>query len=162
MTPTDTSLAPPSTRAAGFGPPAGGGAAPPPGGYGAPPPGGYGAPPPGGYGAPPPGGYGAPPPGGYGGPPGSGGAPPGGPLMPGAGGDINTTLPLVLSVLSLFCCGLGTVLGIIGVVLSVQASNAKNRGDLESARGKAKMAVILASVGIALGLLGGVVSALAG
>jgi hypothetical protein len=66
----------------------------------------------------------------------------------------------VLSIVSLFCCGLGTVLGVIGIVLSVQASNAKSMGDVEGARGKAKMAVILASVGIALGLLGGVVSAL--
>ncbi|HRG99675.1 MAG TPA: CD225/dispanin family protein [Polyangiaceae bacterium] len=153
MTPNDPTPALPTTHAAGFGPPGGG---PPPGGYGAPPPGA-----PGGYGGPPPGGYGGPPPGGYGGPPpGYGGAPPGGPLMPGAGGDVNTTLPLVLSIVSLFCCGLGTVLGIIGIVLSVQASNAKSMGDVEGARGKAKMAVILASVGIALGLLGGVVSAL--
>ncbi len=79
-------------------------------------------------------------------------------MMPGAGGDVNTTLPLVLSVISVFCCGFGTILGIIGIVLSVQAGSAKNMGDIEGARGKAKMATILAAIGIGIGLLGNVVA----
>jgi hypothetical protein len=81
-------------------------------------------------------------------------------MMPGAGGDVNTTLPLVLSIVSLFCCGLGTILGIIGIVLSVQAGNAKNMGDIEGARGKAKTATILAAIGIGIGLVGNIVAAI--
>lgn len=167
--------------AGGYGPPGGGGyGGPPPGGggYGGPPPGGggggFGGPPPGGFGPPggpppgggggggfggppPPGGYGGPPPGGFG-PPG-GFPPPGGPMMPGAGGDVNTTLPLVLSIVSLFCCGLGTLLGIGGLVLSIQASNAKKSGDIMTAQQKAKTATILAGIGIALGVIGNIIGA---
>ena len=155
--------------AGGYGPPGGGYPPPGGGGYGGPPPGappgggGYGGPPPGG----PPGGYGGPPPGGYGGPPqgfgppGGGFPPPGGPMMPGAGGDVNTTLPLILNIIAtIFCCGLGTILGIVGIVFSIQAGNAKKTGDLETARGKAKTALILAIVAYVLGILGGVVSAI--
>jgi hypothetical protein len=78
-------------------------------------------------------------------------------MMPGAGGDVNTTLPLILSILSLFCCGLGTILGIVGIVLSVQAGNAKNMGDIEGARGKAKTATILAAIGLGLGIISSIV-----
>ncbi len=81
-------------------------------------------------------------------------------MMPGAGGDVNTTLPLVLSIVSLFCCGFGTLLGIVGIVLSVQAGNAKKMGDIEGARGKAKTATILAAIGIGLGILSSIVSAI--
>lgn len=83
-------------------------------------------------------------------------------MMPGAGGDVNTTLPIILSVLSCLCCGWGLslILGIVGIVLSVQAGNAKNMGDIEGARGKAKTATILASIGIGIGLLGGVIGAI--
>lgn len=105
----------------------------------------------GGYG--PPGGM--PPGGGYGGPP-PGGAPPGGyggPMMPGAGGDVNTTLPIILGVISCLCCGISFILGVVGIVLAVQAGNAKNMGDIEGARSKAKTATILGAVGIGLGLL---------
>ncbi|MBK8216892.1 MAG: CD225/dispanin family protein [Myxococcales bacterium] len=134
------------------GPPGGGGppgfGGPPPGGYGGPPPGGA---PPGGFGGPPPGGYGAPPPGF--GPPGGGFPPPGGPMMPGAGGDVNTTLPIILGVISCLCCGISFILGVVGIVLAVQAGNAKNMGDIEGARSKAKTATILGAVGIGLGLL---------
>jgi len=74
-------------------------------------------------------------------------------MMPGAGGDVNTTLPIILSIISCLCCGISLILGIVGIVLSVQAGNAKNMGDIEGARGKAKTATILAAVGIGLGLL---------
>jgi hypothetical protein len=95
-----------------------------------------------------------------GGPP--GGAPMGGgPMMPGAGGgDVNTTLPLILSIVSLFCCGLGTLLGIGGLVLSLQAGTAKKNGDLVTAQAKAKTATILAAVGIGIGLVSGILSAI--
>jgi hypothetical protein len=156
-------------------PPGGGGGygGPPPGGggYGGPPPGGggppgYGGPPggapPGGYGgppggAPPGGGYGGPPPGGFGGPPGfgppGGGFQPGGPMMPGAGGDVNTTLPLILSICQLvLCCNL--VFGGIGLVFAIQAGNAKKTGDIEGARAKAKTAMIVIIVGAVLETIG--------
>jgi Interferon-induced transmembrane protein len=156
--------------AGGYGPPGGGGyggpppGAPPGGGYGGPPPGGgYGGPPPGGgYGGPPPGGGFGPPPGGYGfGPPGGGFPPPGGPMMPGMGGDVNTTLPLVLNIIgTLLCCGFGTIPAIIGLVFAIQAGNAKKTGDLETARGKAKTSLILAIVAYVLGIVGGGVGAI--
>ncbi len=82
------------------------------------------------------------------------------PGMPGAGGDVNTTVPLILSIIAtVFCCGLGTILGIIGIVFSIQAGNAKKAGDLETARSKAKTATILSIVAFVLGILGGILSA---
>ncbi len=157
--------------AGGYGPPGGGyppggggygappGAPPGGGGFGAPPgapPGGYGAPP----GAPPPGGYGAPPPAGFG-PPGGGFPPPGGPMMPGAGGDVNTTLPLVLSIIALFpCCNL--LFGGIGLAFAIQAGNAKKAGDIEGARSKAKIALIVVSIGLGLELIGGIINFVVG
>mgnify|MGYP001788266645 CR=1 FL=1 len=39
-------------------------------------------------------------------------------MMPGMGGDVNTTLPLILSILAIFPCGcsfcIGTIIGIVG------------------------------------------------
>ncbi|NOU33182.1 MAG: hypothetical protein HOO96_35230, partial [Polyangiaceae bacterium] len=108
----------------------------------------YGAPP----GAPPPGGYGAPPPAGFG-PPGGGFPPPGGPMMPGAGGDVNTTLPLIFSIIALFpCCNL--LFGGIGLAFAIQAGNAKKAGDIEGARSKAKISLIVAIIGVVLSTLG--------
>jgi drug/metabolite transporter (DMT)-like permease len=74
-------------------------------------------------------------------------------MMPGAGGDVNTTLPIILGVISCLCCGISFILGVVGIVLAVQAGNAKNMGDIEGARSKAKTATILGAVGIGLGLL---------
>jgi hypothetical protein len=139
-------------------PPPGGGGYPPGGGYGGPPgggpPGGFGAggpgaPPGGGYGvppgAPPPGGFGAPPPGGFGGPP---GFPP--PQM-GPGGDINTTLTMILAIVTLACCC--TPLGIVSLINVMNANNAKKTGDLATAQAKNKSALTFAIVG----MVGGVV-----
>ena len=78
-------------------------------------------------------------------------------MMPGAGGDVNTTLPLVLNIIAtIFCCGSGIapILGIIGIVFSVQAGSAKKTGDIETARGKAKTSLILAIVAFVIGLIG--------
>jgi hypothetical protein len=70
-------------------------------------------------------------------------------MMPGAGGDVNTTLPLVLAIIALFpCCNL--LFGGIGLAFAIQAGNAKKAGDIEGARSKAKIALIV--VGIGLGL----------
>jgi len=79
-------------------------------------------------------------------------------MMPGAGGDVNTTLPLILSIVQLlFCCGLGSICGIIALVFSIQAGNAKKTGDLETARAKAKSAIIVSCVGFGLSIVGGII-----
>lgn len=153
--------------AGGYGPPGGGGygGPPPGGGYGGPPQGG--APPGGGYGGPPPGGgFGGPPPGGggYGGGgpgfgPQGGFPPPGGPMMPGAGGDVNTMLPLILNIVgALFCGGtcIGFILAIVGIVFAVQAGNAKNAGDITTAKAKAKTSMLMFIITAVLGVLGGI------
>lgn len=145
--------------AGGYGPPGGGYGGPPPGGgYGGPPGGGY-PPPGGGFGAPPPGGAG-----GYGGGnpgfgPSGGFPPPGGPMMPGAGGDVNTTLPLILNIVgALFCGGtcVGFILAIVGIVFAVQAGNAKNSGDVMTAKAKAKTSMLMFIITAVLGVLGAI------
>ncbi len=104
----------------------------------------------GGYG--PPGGY---PPQGFG-PPGGGFPPPGGPMMPGSGGDVNTTTPLVLGIVSMVICG-NCLLGIPAIILAVMAMNAKNVGNIEDARSKAKTSTILSIVGFGLAAVGMVI-----
>lgn len=140
----------------------------PPGGYGGGPPG---APPPGGYGPPgaPPGGYGGPPPGGpYGGgpPPGGFGAPPGNPYGPGpmgppgamgppgfpqAGGDVPTTLPLILNIAGIvfgcFSYCAGSLFGIIGLIFTIIAMTSKAQ-DPVGARSKAKIGLIMGIVSL--------------
>jgi hypothetical protein len=79
-------------------------------------------------------------------------------MVPG-GADVNTTLPLILSLVSTFCCFYGVVsfiLGVIGIVFSIQAMNLQKIGDIEQARSKAKTATILAAVGMVLGVIGGI------
>ena len=144
------------------GPPAGGGAPPGGGGYGGPPQGG------GGYGGPPQGGgFGGPPQGGgFGGggpgfgPPG-GFPPPGGPMMPGAGGDVNTTLPLILNIVAAVLCGAGCltfIFSIIGIVFAVQGGNAKNAGDLVTAKAKAKTSMLMFIITAVLGVIGTIIA----
>lgn len=75
-------------------------------------------------------------------------------MMPGAGGDVNTTLPLVLSIIELvLCCNL--LFGGLGLMFAIQAGNAKKVGDLELARSKAKTAMIIIIVGAVLETIGG-------
>ena len=143
--------------AGGYGPP-GGGYPPPGGGYPPPGGGGYGGPPAGGGGAPPGGygGFGAPPGGGFG--PAGGFPPPGGPMMPGAGGDVNTTLPLILNIVAAVLCGglcVTFVLSILGIVFAVQGGNAKNSGDITTARAKAKASMQMFIITIVLGVVAG-------
>ena len=157
--------------AGGYGPPQGGGGYPPPGGggYGGPPQGGGG----GGYGGPPqggapPGGFGGPPQGpggGFGGGPGFGPAggfpPPGGPMMPGAGGDVNTTLPLILNIVGAVLCGafcLTFILSIVGIVFAVQGGNAKNAGDIVTAKAKAKTSMLMFIITAVLGTIATILS----
>jgi hypothetical protein len=66
--------------------------------------------------------------------------------------EVDTTLPLVLSIGStLLCCD--PILGVPAIVLAIQARNAANQGALDIARKRARAALILASIAIALGLL---------
>jgi Interferon-induced transmembrane protein len=78
-------------------------------------------------------------------------------MMPGMGGDVNTTLPLILSIVAIFPCGcslcIGSILGIVGLVFAIQAMNAKKVGDFATAQSKAKLATILSGIGIGIGLL---------
>jgi hypothetical protein len=159
--------------AGGYGPPGGGYPPPGGGGYGGPPQGG--APPGGGgYGGPPQGGA---PPGGFGAPPGGGGfggggpgfgpaggfPPPGGPMMPGAGGDVNTTLPLILNIAAAVLCGAGCltfILSIVGIVFAVQGGNAKNAGDIVTAKAKAKTSMLMFIITAVLGTIGAIISLL--
>ena len=77
-------------------------------------------------------------------------------MMPGAGGDVNTTTPLVLNIVTaLFCAGscLGSVVAIVGILFAVQAGNAKNAGDLATAKAKAKQSMLMAYIGMGLGFV---------
>lgn len=62
-------------------------------------------------------------------------------MMPGAGGDVNTTLPLLLNVMALVMCGATLItapLSITGIVFAIRAKNAIAAGDVTTARSKAK------------------------
>ena len=83
-------------------------------------------------------------------------------MMPGAGGDVNTTLPLILNAVGFFVCFntcLGTILFIIGFIFSIQAGNMKKTGDLDGARAKAKTAMTMAIIGYVLGVVLDILSA---
>jgi len=77
-------------------------------------------------------------------------------MMPGAGGDVNTTLPLILNIAGFFLCGYGclsAIVFIVGFVFSIQAGNMKKTGNVEAARAKAKSAMTMAIVGYVLGTI---------
>ena len=78
-------------------------------------------------------------------------------MMPGMGGDVNTTLPLILAILAIFPCGcpacIGSILGIVALVFTIQAMNAKKVGDFATAQSKAKLGTILAGSGLGVGIL---------
>jgi hypothetical protein len=80
-------------------------------------------------------------------------------MMPGAGGDVNTMLPLILNIVgALFCGGtcIGFILAIVGIVFAVQAGNAKNAGDITTAKAKAKTSMLMFIITAVLGVLGGI------
>lgn len=84
-------------------------------------------------------------------------------MMPGAGGDVNTTLPLIINIVALlFCSGtcIGGILAIVGIVFAVQAGNMLKTGDVEGARGKAKTSMIMGIASAVLGLIGGIIYAI--
>ena len=75
-------------------------------------------------------------------------------MMPGAGGEVNTTLPMILSIVGFFlCCGLADIPFIIGFVFAIQAGTMQKTGDVEGARAKAKTAMTMVIVGFALGFV---------
>jgi hypothetical protein len=79
-------------------------------------------------------------------------------MMPGAGGDANTVLPLVLSIVSMvFCCGnIGLITGIVGLIFAIQAGGMKTNGDIEGARAKAKLSLIIVGVGMIVSVVLGI------
>jgi len=76
--------------------------------------------------------------------------------MPGSGGPVNTTLPLVLSIVGFLFCGTH-LFGIAAFVLAIIANNSNSVGNIEDARGKAKLSVIISAVGFGLNLILGLV-----
>lgn len=87
------------------------------------------------------------------GPAGGGGFPPGGGGMTpgGGGGEVNLTLPFVLSIATIFCgCG---IFGFVPVFFAYQAYQAKNQGDMATAQAKAGLATKVGGGMLALGIL---------
>lgn len=81
-------------------------------------------------------------------------------MMPGAGGDVNTTLPLILNIAAAVLCGAGCltfVFSIIGIVFAVQGGNAKNAGDIVTAQAKAKTSMLMFIITAVLGVIGAII-----
>ena len=77
-------------------------------------------------------------------------------MIPGMGGDVNTTTPLLLNVMALILCGASLItspLSILGIVFAIQAKNAKGIGDLPTARTKAKYSLRFFAGTMAIGVL---------
>lgn len=76
-------------------------------------------------------------------------------MMPGAGGgDLNTTLPLVLSIVGFFlCCGLPSVFFLIGFIFTMQANTMRNQGDIAGAMAKRKTAMLMSYIGFGIGVV---------
>jgi hypothetical protein len=70
------------------------------------------------------------------------------------GGDVSTTLPLVLNIIGIFigCCtyGIGSIFGIIGLIMTILAMNTKATNP-EDARGKAKLGTIFGIISLVVG-----------
>jgi len=72
-------------------------------------------------------------------------------MMPGgSGGEVNTTLPMILSIVAtLFCCLPG---GIVGIVFAAQAGTALTAGDYAEAKQKAKSSMTAALISMGCGI----------
>jgi uncharacterized membrane protein len=84
-------------------------------------------------------------------------------MMPGAGGDVNTTLPLILNIVGFFFCFntcLADILFIVGFVFAIQGGNMKKSGDIDGARAKTKSAMTMAIIGFVLGIVLDIVGAI--
>jgi hypothetical protein len=76
-------------------------------------------------------------------------------MMPGAGGDVNTTLTMILSCVGfVLCCGPGDIAFIIAFVFALQAGSMKKTGDIEGARAKNKTAMTVCIIGFVIGVIG--------
>ncbi len=77
-------------------------------------------------------------------------------MMPGTGGDLNTTLPMVLNIVGFLLCGYGCLSAIpfiIGFVFTMQANTMRNQGDMAGAMAKRKSAMLMAYIGFGLGFV---------
>ena len=75
-------------------------------------------------------------------------------MVPGATGDVNTTLPLVLNIVGLVIfCFAPFVVAVPGLIFAILAGKAKKNGDMETAKSKAKTSLILAVVAFVLGIV---------
>jgi hypothetical protein len=75
-------------------------------------------------------------------------------MMPGAGGEVNTTLPMILSCVGFFlCCGLADILFVLGFVFALQAGTMKKTGDIQGAQAKAKTAMMMTIIGFIVGFI---------
>jgi hypothetical protein len=73
-------------------------------------------------------------------------------MMPGgAGGDVNTTLPLIMGIVTVFCCWPAAIPSII---FAVQAKNLRDQGQMDAARSKAKTAMLISGICGGLAALG--------
>jgi uncharacterized membrane protein len=72
---------------------------------------------------------------------------------PPGGADVATTLPLVLNIIGIVlgCCsyGIGSILGIVGLIMTIIAMTSKDQ-DPMGARGKAKIGLILGIISLAI------------
>jgi hypothetical protein len=83
-------------------------------------------------------------------------------MMPGAGGDVNTTLPLVLAILSIFPCCNVPLFGIGGLIFAILAKKAKDEGNLDDARKKIKLTFIVLGAGWAFWIISVILGVVSG
>jgi hypothetical protein len=77
-------------------------------------------------------------------------------MMPGAGGDVNNVLPMILNGIGFFFCSgtcLASILFLVGFIFALQSGALKKTGDMMGAQAKAKTAMTLAIVGYVLGVV---------
>ena len=75
--------------------------------------------------------------------------------MPGAGGDVNTTAPLLLNIFAIVLCGATMItlpVSIAGITFALQAKNARSKGDVVTAKTKAKHSTIAFAATMLFGL----------
>lgn len=75
----------------------------------------------------------------------------------GEGGQVNTTVPLILAIVTLFPC-FNCLFGIPALILVILGKKAIEQGNVEDGKKKVKLGQILAIVGIVLSLLGTIVN----
>jgi hypothetical protein len=77
-------------------------------------------------------------------------------MMPGAGGDVNTTAPLLLNVVALLMCGatiISAPFSILGIVFAIQAKGRKDAGDIVAARAKTKQSFMAFAGAMLMGVI---------